>query len=105
MDKTLKLLERGVQIHLSDKMYNLIRGEEDARGTLISMIGSALGQTLDKFEYPVHWRRFIERKDCPQYMKEIWVGRVDAYYPKLSLPDEPHTITFVKGSEKLIEES
>lgn len=103
-DVTLRVMERGVQMTLADKVYQRISGDIETdialRAKIISMIGTALGETLHKFEYPVNWRRFLARKDCPKYMKEIYVGHVDAYYPKLSLPEEKHWLTFDRGINK-----
>ena len=103
-EATLRIIERGVQLALVDKVYNRISGEADydvaLRARIVSMVGVALGETLHEFEYPIHWRRLMKRKDCPKYMKEIYVGDVTAWYPKLSLPEEPHVITFNKGIDK-----
>ena len=66
---TLKVIERGVQLALVDKVYRRIFGaieyDIELRAKIISMIGTALGETLHKFEYPLNWRRFLKRKDCP----------------------------------------
>lgn len=101
---TLGVIERGVQLALIDSVYQRISGavehDIELRAKIISLIGTALGETLHRFEYPLNWRRFLERKDCPQYMKTIYVGDVSAWYPRLSLPDEPHKITFNKGIDK-----
>jgi len=95
----LVILERGIKAIVTDKFAEvLIEHERDPelRGTEIYVIGRALGETLDSFEYPVEWRRLLERKDCPKYMKEIRTIHVNAYYPKLSLPQEEHWLTIDK---------
>ena len=95
----LGILERGVQLIATDKFANvLVDSEPDLalRATVISCVGRALGETLGKAEYPTHWQRFLQRKDCPAYMKELTQISVDAYYPKLSLPQEENWVTINK---------
>lgn len=93
----LQVLERGVKMSLSDKFMDIsLETERDIEleATEITIIGRALGEVLDSFEYPLYWRRFLERKDCPQYMKKVVTQTVQAYYPKLSLPEESNWVTF-----------
>ena len=93
----LRILERGIKVILTDKYAEtIINAEHDVyyRGTEVVVIGRALGECIGEIEYPAHWKRFLKRKDCPQYMKVIHTARVNAYYPKLSLPDEDNWVTF-----------
>jgi len=100
----LGVLERGVKMLLSDKylkaQYADIEGitEKDfyMKAQEFTIIGKALGETLASFEYPPHFRRLLARKDCPQYMKELHKLHINAYYPKLSLPEEEHWVTIDK---------
>ena len=99
--RELKLLERGVSVLITNKFRDVIcEMEEDAelRATLYFVIGQALGEVLDTIEVPIYWRRFLKRKDCPEYLKEIKTVRVEVYYPKISLPEEEHWTTFSSKS-------
>lgn len=96
-EKVLKLMERGAAMWLTYKFAEVIWEMEDdisLRAWEIFAVGRALGEQLGTVEYPIHWERFLRRKDCPKYLKEIGVSRVNAYYPKLSLPEEEHWVTF-----------
>ena len=98
-DALLAILERGVSAVVTDKFAEVLFEHErdpELRGTEFCAIGRALGETLDSFEYPVEWERLLKRKDCPKYMREIRTICVNAYYPKLSLPQEEHWLTFDK---------
>uniref|UniRef100_A0A6H1ZFG4 Uncharacterized protein n=1 Tax=viral metagenome TaxID=1070528 RepID=A0A6H1ZFG4_9ZZZZ len=102
-ETVLELFNRGVQTIITDKFAKvLIESERDGvlRATIFSTIGSALGETLGEVKYPKEWQRLLKRKDCPAYMKKIVTREVNAYYPKLSLPEEPHWVTF--GTEHTV---
>ena len=93
----LKVLERGVQMMVSDKFAKVIANSERYpryMAKVISLLGIAMGKKLDSIEYPANWQRFLQRKDCPQYMKEIRKVNVNVYYPELPLPKEPYWLTF-----------
>jgi len=93
----LKLLERGIKIVLSDKFVKVemeVEEDKSLRIYEIACIGSALGKTLDEIEYPIHWERFLKRKDCPAYLREITKVNVNVYFPDISLPEEPHWVSF-----------
>lgn len=91
---------REVQVLLTDKLFREVslstERKESVRGTIIGMVGRALGETLEEIEVPSQWRRLLKRKDCPEYMKEIQTYNIIAYYHKLSLPEEEHYITIQK---------
>lgn len=97
-------IKRGVQMLLTDKFARVICDSEykgDLKARMITTIASALGESLGEVRYPTYWQRFLKRKDCPNYMKDITVNSIIAYYPKLSLPDEPHWLVFAeKAAEK-----
>ena len=96
----LKELQRGVQTLVTNKFFRILcECDEDLslRAKCITMIGSALGETLDKVTFPTHWQRLLARKDCPQYMKQLTQIQVNAYYPKLSLPEEDNWVTLDKS--------
>jgi len=98
----LEILERGVQMALSDKfaqVYTDCEHNAELRARIISIIGKALGEVLDTFEYPTYWKRLLKRKDCPKYMQKIRTMTVNAYYPHLSLPEEHHWVSFTLGGE------
>lgn len=95
--EALQLIERGVQMIVTDKFADVCLQSENApqcRAQIISLIGRALGETWEICEYPIHWKRFSKRKDCPQYMKETRVLKVSAFYPKLSFPEQSHWVSF-----------
>lgn len=102
--KELRLLEKGLQMAITNKLIDRFAEVEvtsepdlELRAQIFSTIGKALGETLDTIEVPIHWRRFIKRKDCPKYLKEIMVYHANAYYPKISLPEREPYITFDSG--------
>lgn len=95
---TLELLEREVQMMVSDKMWDIMVKQDvdpfGLRAGTIQVIGRALGETFDTIKFPSHWERFLRRKDCPQYMKQLTVVSAHAYYPRLSIPEEKSWLTF-----------
>ncbi len=101
----LTVLERGTQMAMPERMYNRIVAavefDVELRAKIITVIGKAMGQKLGQVEYPLAWRRFLKRKDCPAYMKEVVTRSVNAYYPKLSLPEEENWVTFEQEIEPL----
>ena len=95
--KVLQLMERATNVLVTYKFADIIWAMEhdvSLRAWDIFAVGRALGETLDSVEYPTHWRRFLKRKDCPQYLKEVSVSNIRAYYPKLALPEEESWVTF-----------
>lgn len=94
----LERMERGVYMIVNEKFAKILMEQEgDAGiGTLVRVIGEALGQQIDAIEFPANWRRLLARKDCPAYMKDIQKYSVEVYYPKLPLPDEENWVTFNK---------
>jgi len=102
-DVELKELERGIQTMLTDKFWAVNAYAErysQFKAYIVTVLGRALGEELDSIEYPKHWERFLKTKRCPKYMKELVVSRVNAYYPQISIPDEPHWVTIEKPYEK-----
>jgi len=98
-DELLEVLEKSVSIILRDKFKEVVVHSEydpTIRATCVDVIGKALGQVLGGITFPAHWERLLKTKNCPQYMRDLVSYRVEAYYPKLSLPDEPNWITFTK---------
>lgn len=92
----LTKLQKGVQMLVTDKFWGILINEEhnpEYQTRIITLIGCALGETLDSFSFPIHWERFLKRRDCPKYMKIIRGVNINAYYPKLSLPKEENYIT------------
>ena len=89
----LRVLEKGIQLLITNKFNQVVAHSENApeiQSKMITVIARAFGETLDRLECPVAWRRFIQRKDCPKYMKEIVVYEINAYYPKIQLSEEEH---------------
>ena len=96
----LKVLERGTSILVTDKFAEISLGAEgdiESRATQFYAVGTALGETLEEIEVPTEWKRFLQRKDCPQYLKHITTYSINAYYPKLSLPEEKNWIAIDGG--------
>jgi len=99
---TLVSMEKGMQLLVSDKFlrekFAKIEAtkERDAflRAWEFFISGRALGETIESIEVPVNWRRLLKRKDCPKYMKKIKTIHVQVFYPKISLPEENHWVTF-----------
>jgi len=92
----LQILEKGVQMAVTDRFAKVVVHSEWAPqfySKLIAIIAQAFGETLDRVETPLNWRRFVKRKDCPKYLKEIITHEVRAYYPKIKLPREKHYLT------------
>ena len=103
-EAVLKEIERAVMLTLADKFANVFVESErnpSLRATLVSIIASALGETLYAIEYPKDWQRFLRTKRCPKYMKKMVISTVHAYYPHISLPEEKHWVTFERESEKI----
>jgi len=99
INKHLEYLERGVKIALSNKFAKVemeVEEDKSLRAFEISCIGTSLGKILDTIEYPIHWKRFLKRKDCPAYLREITKKNVNVYFPNIPLPDEPHWVSFDK---------
>ena len=102
-DVILKLIERGKKYIITDKFAtHSIAVERDwaLRAWEIFAIGTTLGETLGSVEFPTYWSRFLKRKDCPKYMREISISYINAYYPKLSLPEEKNWVTFERPVPK-----
>lgn len=96
-------MERGKKLLITPKFAKILAEMEydvSMRAWETIFMGQSLGEELGQVEYPENWRRFIKRKDCPQYMKKIVTQSVNAYYPKLSLPKENHWVTFEQQKEK-----
>ncbi len=96
----LKLLKRGAKMYVADKFADIsFETEADTalRATEFYALGKALGETLESVDVPTEWRRFLKRKDCPQYLKKITTYSINAYYPKLSLPEEKNWIAIDRG--------
>ena len=95
----LKEIERGVSSILTDK-FNEVRAHAERypefKGYMVNIYGRALGEEIGSIEYPKNWARFLKTKRCPKYMKELVVSKVNAYYPRISFPDELHWVTFEK---------
>lgn len=72
----------------------IIHGISPIGGWQIVLGGTSLGEELGEIEFPAEWKRFLQTKQCPKYLKKITKVSVTAYYPKLSLPEEPHWVTF-----------
>ena len=105
MEQTeLRIIERGVEMMVSDKFAKVMATSEHrppVQAKIIQLLGTALGKTLDTIEYPTQWRRFLERKDCPKYMKELVKYNVNVYYPQLPLPKNPFWIALDRIPEDL----
>jgi len=96
----LEELMRGAQVMLTDKFARLWaerRFDPSISARIIRLCASALGETLDTIRYPAHWERFLKRKDCPKYMKDIVEISVHAYYPRISIPEQKPWLTFDRG--------
>ena len=96
----LEILRKGVRAIIADKLVDKFAALEieteyvrELHATIFYCVGKALGETLDSIEVPINWRRFIKTKRCPEYLKEIVIYNINAYYPKLSLPQEKSYIT------------
>lgn len=105
MGKQLKcdlgLMAREVMLLLDEKFAEVEMNSyhnPSMKAYYLQIIAKSLGEKIGLVEYPREWRRFLKRKDCPQYMKEIVKQSIDVYYPKISLPEEPHWVTF--GGER-----
>lgn len=86
LDQFLRL----VAVGLDKKFYDMMLSDEydiKSLSHIITVMGRALGETLGSFEFPEHWRRYLKRKDCPKYMKQITQVDVRAYYPKRKIPE------------------
>ena len=94
MDKELKEeikdgleeIRVAVEVAVTDKYYDVIISSDydiSMRAQVVSVIARALADVQTVAEYPTNWRRFIKRKNCPEYMKKITKLEVQTYYPKL----------------------
>jgi len=107
VDAVVRIMERGSKVVLTDKFANVVWEKErdtQLQAWEVYVIGQALGEILGEVEYPANWRRLLQRKDCPKYMKDIVTRNVSAYYPKLSLPEEDNWVTFEQSVAKDTEE-
>jgi len=83
-------LELGVQTTIADRCAIKLYSEQDKalRATLIHTIATSFIKILERkvATYPVHWERFLKRKDCPEYMKKLVTYDVVEHYPEVKMP-------------------
>ena len=104
-NKQLILLERGIKLFITKKFLRekfagvetFIEEDVALMAFEVGIVGKALGETLDTISFPKNWDRLLKRKDCPKYMKEMQITKVNAYYPKLSLPEEDNWVAIDNG--------